>query len=51
MTIKEFQKLLMEMIEQSEEYRENAKGAYDEGYEEGWYEALNEVLIKSLAVH
>ena len=46
MTIKELKKVLAEMIETSEEYRDNAKGAYDEGYEEGWYDALNEVMSK-----
>lgn len=46
MTIKELKKVLAEMIEESEEYRANAKGSYDQGYEEGWYDALNEVMNK-----
>ena len=46
MTINELKNVLDEMIKASEVYRANAKGSYNEGYEEGWYDALNEVMSK-----
>ena len=46
MTINELKNVLEEMIDVSEVYRANAKGSYNEGYEEGWYDALVEVISK-----
>ena len=46
MSINELKAIIGEMIEQSEEYREKAKGSFDKGYEQGWYDALVEVMSK-----
>ena len=46
MTVNELKNILEEMINASEDYRANAKGSFDKGYEEGWYDALVEVMSK-----
>ena len=45
-TIDELKEVLSKMMDDSEEYCACAKGAYDEGYEEGYYQALVDVFNK-----